>query len=147
MQKQKAFTLVELLVVIAIVGILLTITLVVINPTRQFAQANNTKRKSDVTALLNAITQYGVDQKGVYPSSISTVPQFIGTDGSDLCALIVPMYIAALPTDPQLGNGGTISNCSTSYNTYYQVQLLDGGRISVSAPGTELGEEVIAVER
>ncbi|MFO0703965.1 MAG: type II secretion system protein [Patescibacteria group bacterium] len=147
MKNHKAFTLVELLVVIGIVGILLAITLVAINPSRQFAQANNRKRQSDVTTILNAITQYGVDRKGEYPSIISSTPQFLANTGADLCSLLVPDYVAALPTDPQLGGGVTISNCTASYNTYYQVQLEAGGRITVIAPGTELGEALITATR
>ena len=47
---KKGFTLIELLVVIGILAVLLTIVLIAINPGRQFAQANNTKRRSDVNA-------------------------------------------------------------------------------------------------
>ena len=50
--RSRGFTLVELLVVIGIVGILLAITLVAINPARQFKQANNAKRTADVNAIL-----------------------------------------------------------------------------------------------
>ncbi len=51
---QKGFTLIELLVVIGILAILLAIVLIAINPARQFAQANDTKRESDVHTILNA---------------------------------------------------------------------------------------------
>jgi len=54
----KGFTLIELLVVIGILAILLAITLIAINPARQFGQANDTKRRSDLTAILNALGQY-----------------------------------------------------------------------------------------
>ena len=55
---QKGFTLIELLVVIGILAILLAITLIAINPARQFGQANDTKRRSDATQILNAVGQY-----------------------------------------------------------------------------------------
>ncbi len=61
---QRGFTLIELLVVIGILAVLLAIVLVAINPARQFAQANDTKRSSDVNAILNAMHQYAADNKG-----------------------------------------------------------------------------------
>ncbi|MDQ5951176.1 MAG: hypothetical protein QG639_453, partial [Patescibacteria group bacterium] len=41
LRSKHGFTLIELLVVIGILAVLLAITLVAINPARQFAQANN----------------------------------------------------------------------------------------------------------
>ena len=70
-KNQKGFTLIELLVVIGILAVLLAITLIAINPARQFSLANNTKRSSDVNAILNAVNQYMADHKGALPTGIS----------------------------------------------------------------------------
>src|SRR6266849_3374438 len=67
---QKGFTLIELLVVIGILAVLLSIVLIAINPAKQFSQANNTKRRSDVNAILNAIDQYAADNKGTLPAGV-----------------------------------------------------------------------------
>src|SRR5215207_6167349 len=106
-KNEKGFTLIELLVVIGILAVLLAITLIAINPARQFAQANNTKRSSDVTAILNAIGQYAADNKGNITAlgTISTDPLVptaisIGGIGNAFCTTLVTEYIAALPTDP-----------------------------------------------
>src|SRR3954470_20084976 len=69
-KSQKGFTLIELLVVIGILAVLLSITLIAINPARQFAQANNTKRSSDVNAILNAIGQYQAENHGTLPANM-----------------------------------------------------------------------------
>ena len=141
---QKGFTLIELLVVIGILAILLAITLVAINPAKQFAQANNTKRQADVNAILNAIDQYAADHSGTLPGGLSagTVTTFtdIGQGGSkvDLCASLVPTYIAALPSDPTSNdatvNGQIPSTCPANYDTAYQVENATGsGRVSVEA--------------
>jgi len=164
-KKLSGFTLIELLVVIGILAILLTIVLIAINPARQFAQSNNTRRRSDINAMLNAIHQYSVDHRGVItdlniPIDDPLTPLVseateIETDDAvapaepDLCLLLVPTYISALPVDPQNGNGTAISDCSVPYTTnYYVVQsvLTNNTRITVSAPGAELGE-VIDVTR
>src|SRR6476660_8622212 len=92
----KGFTLIELLVVIGILAILLAITLIAINPARQFAQSNDTKRKSDVNAILNAIGQYSADNDGGLPgddpvpanSQITTTVKPISDTGANLCALL-----------------------------------------------------------
>ena len=146
---QKGFTLIELLVVIGILAILLAITLIAINPARQFSQANNTKRSSDVNAVLNAINQYMADNKGALPSGINTTAQTVGQRAGDvdLCAALVPTYIAALPVDPLTNNGTPIqsTDCTdTALTTGYMVQQLTGGsnRLTVSAPAAELGATI-----
>src|SRR3990167_10115705 len=103
---QKGFTLVELLVVIGILATLLAITLIAINPARQFAQANNTQRSSNVNAILNAIHQYAADNKGALPAGITTTAQNISDTGANICADLITQYMAALPQDPDPSLGG-----------------------------------------
>jgi type IV pilus assembly protein PilA len=138
---QKGFTLIELLVVIGILAILLSITLIAINPAKQFAQANNTQRQSDVNAILNAVWQYGVDNKGDL-TALGIPTGVVGTDdveiGSgvgmiDVCNTLTQVYIAQMPVDPQTGNW---TDC-TNYNTGYTVVQSAEGRVTVSAPDAE----------
>src|SRR6266568_4506858 len=116
---QKGFTLIELLVVIGILAILLAIVLIAINPAKQFGQANDTKRSSDVNAVLNAVNQYMADNKGVTPTGLTAAacPTGVGCTitsaananaaglvpgNVNLCAagLLVTTFIADLPVDP-----------------------------------------------
>src|SRR5438309_2042263 len=108
LKREKGFTLIELLVVIGILAVLLAITLIAINPAKQFSQANDTKRRSDVNAILNAIDQYAADNKGTLPTGITASDQEIaggGTGQADICSALVTKYLAALPVDPKTGNG------------------------------------------
>src|SRR3989304_5921113 len=108
-KKESGFTLIELLVVIGILAILLSIVLIAINPARQFGQANDTRRRSEVTQILNAIGAYAADNRGVLPAGISALADDTATEisetGADICADLVPKYIPALPQDPQQGTG------------------------------------------
>src|SRR6266571_2107130 len=88
----KGFTLIELLVVIGILAVLLAIVLIAINPARQFAQANDTKRRSDVNAILNAVDQYAADHHGTLPGAITGTPTNISKAGIDICSLLVTQY-------------------------------------------------------
>ena len=143
---RQGFTLIELLVVIGILAVLLAITLVAINPARQFSQANNTKRSSDVNALLNAIHQYAADNKGSLPAGIPTTTAGAAVIGSGvgqvaICASLVTTYLAALPVDPLTNNGTPVSDCAQvgGYNTNYTVvQSTSDNRITVAAPAAEL---------
>lgn len=142
---RKGFTLIELLVVIGILAVLLAITLIAINPARQFASANNTKRSSDVNAILNAVGQYMADNRGNLPAGITAVDQEISDAGADICADLITTYIAALPVDPQTGTppGTPISDCAVAYVTGYNiVQNAADNRITVSAPDAELGATI-----
>src|SRR5512146_2778758 len=98
---KKGFTLIELLVVIGILGILLAIVLIAINPARQFAQANNTARQSDITTILNAIHQYSADHHGQLPPNMPTTADGaveIAGDAAtaapgNICSALVPTYV------------------------------------------------------
>lgn len=145
---QRGFTLIELLVVVGVLAVLLAIVLIAINPARQFSQANNTKRSSDVNALLNAIHQYAADNKGTLPGSgsITTSVLNISSTAVNLCSDLVPQYIAALPVDPLTNNGTPVTDCASAYDTNYTVvRSASDNRVTITAPAAELGASISVV--
>lgn len=140
---KRGFTLIELLVVIGILSVLLVITLVAINPARQFSLANNTKRRSDVSSILNAIQQYAADNKGVLPTGITTTVQAVSNSAANVCASLVSNYLAALPADPLTNNGASVTDCAVAYTTGYTVvKSATNNRVTVAAPDAELSEAI-----
>lgn len=145
--KRKGFTLIEVLVVIGIIAVLAAVVIVAINPAKQFAQARNSQRTSNVATILNAIGQRLADNKGVFNGSFTiggvtyncpsltaaTVYNLTSTVGAaniDLVCL-TPTYIPAqIPVDP---NGGAWTD-ATTYDTNYTVALDAVGRYKVCAP-------------
>ncbi len=149
MKNLKAgFTLIELLVVIGVIGILAAIVLVAVNPGRQFANARDTQRRSDLYAITNAIYQFAAEHNGNLPDtdgddSTSNFPVVATCIGNappcfDLAAatnaagteVIVPTYIADMPRDPSTG---------TAANTQYTIFVDNTGRIVASASGELVG--------
>ncbi len=135
---KRGFTLIEILVVIGIIAILATIVIVAINPARQFAQANNTTRTSNLNTILNAVGQNLADNKGIFtcPTGSLTIPtatSSITVSGASSAGIVnlsclVPTYITTIPTDPSFVTGA---------DTLYDIAVDSNGRITVCAPVTE----------
>lgn len=151
MPKKTGFTLLELLITIGIISILSGITIVAINPTKQFAQANDAKRHSDVTAIISAIGQYTVKHRGALPTGpssdqITSEYRFIeknslGTGtGIDLCDdLVGEDYLNLFPVDPSLDV--PFVDCETDYQTGYQVKY-ENSHIYVHAPHAQAEDDI-----
>jgi type IV pilus assembly protein PilA len=152
LKNQKGFTLIEILVVIGIIAILAAIVIIAINPARQFAQARNSQRTSNVNAILNAIGQNMADNKGLFTCSatgavIDNTARYIeytavaaaGLTDLRPCLVVNTSYISELPFDP--GNSSVFSYSpfvtdATHYRTGYTVTRdATTQRITVCAPG------------
>ena len=144
--RKSGFTLIEVLVVIGIIAVLATVVLVAVNPARQFAQARNTQRVSNVNAILNALGQNSADNKGIFTCAAGTIPTTatqIGSATFDIRACIVPNYLTEIPLDP---TAGTMVSASDYATGYFVIQDATTKRITVTAPSAEI-REVIAVTR
>ncbi len=142
---QKGFTLIEILVVIGIIAILAAVIIIAINPARQFAQARNSQRTSNVNSLINAVGQYMADNKGnlscFATAGLDAADKEVSSTALNIRSCIVPNYMSEIPVDPK---DGTAYNSATgAYNTKYTMsQDATTKRITVKAPSAELGETI-----
>ena len=145
-RRKKGFTLIEILVVIGIIAILAAIVIVAINPGRQFAQARNSQRTSNVETIINAIGQNIADNKGIFtcgtitlPTTATVIASASSSSTVDLRPCLVPTYISEMPTDPTVGITWTGSSYSTGYTVMRDATT---SRITISAPTANTTSEL-----
>ncbi|HBB64683.1 MAG: hypothetical protein UR32_C0001G0041 [candidate division WS6 bacterium GW2011_GWE2_33_157] len=140
-RKYEGFSLIEILVVVALIIILTTITIVAINPAKNFRDTRNAQRSADVLQILNAVTQYTseeghtISDLGAIADCATPTPVVTGTVFE---TTLVDEYIVEIPKDPSEASGT---------DTGYTICITGtSGRIEVSAPHAEDGK-VISVKR
>jgi hypothetical protein len=122
------------------------------NSMNAFKAASNTARRSNITAILNALLQYRADH-GSYPSAITDGTRTISKKEADICSDLVPKYIPALPRDERIKASpdqtqplsSSVSDCAINYVTGFTIQKA-GNTLTISAPLAE-DNQTISISR
>src|SRR3989344_1101460 len=105
--RNPGFTLIELLVVMGIIAIMSAVVTVAVNPARQFANARDTQRRTDLYALTSALVQYQIDNAGKLPDqdNFPSTATCVGDTPPcfNLGSYLVPLYLPEISTDPSTG--------------------------------------------
>ena len=145
---ERGFTLLELAVVIIFFAAMLTLSLFFLRPADYTIVRNESKRRTQVAQIVQAIQKYKADHDGQLPPGVSTSLKAIssGDDHFDLCKYVVPTYLYDLPFDPSIGvkvngNSGTRERCNAlnvKYATGFTIQQKKDGSIVVAAPASKV---------
>lgn len=134
---KKAFTLIELLIVIAVIAILAAVVFVALDPLTRFQDTRDSRRASDINAILSAAKVDQIDNGGAYLTAITNMTAgsvyMIGTavagcddqntscdtnvtsDATcvDLTGLVTEGYLGSVPISPN--GAGTWVAGTTGY--------------------------------
>jgi uncharacterized protein (TIGR02145 family)/prepilin-type N-terminal cleavage/methylation domain-containing protein len=142
--KKSGFTLLEILLVVGIIAILAGIVILAINPNKMLATTRNVQRKANLAEINKALYQYYIDNSR-YPVSVtSSLTEICNTGATssghsisctnkaDL-SFLVPAYLTAIPTDPQM----------TGTSTRYKVMKDQNNKVVLEAPQAELNIPIV----
>lgn len=144
--RRRRFSLVELLLVVSGIAIFAAVIMVTVDPNKKLSNARDAQRLEDVQTILNAVYQYSIENQGVLPATIPTIPTDICRSGVNVdCEtdrlvnlnMLTGSYLLALPADPKF---------ATKTSTHYTIVKTDQ-RVTVAAPGTEEAASIIQVTR
>ncbi len=96
---------------------------------------NGTYPVEAITSTTLAVTNASGAADG--PPGTCTIGSWTGVNDVDLCADVVPTFLAAMPVDPKTGSG----TCSGSYATGYTISA-SNGRFTIAAPSAEDGATI-----
>ena len=138
---------------IGIIGILATVVLVAVNPSRQFKQARDSQRVANINTILNALGQNIADHEGNLFCDGAIMPLVASgyiirsgdTASFDIATCLTPDYIPKLPYDPKI-DGAHYTN-EDDYDTGYMLRVGEDGRLTVVARGEINPDEEITVTR
>jgi prepilin-type N-terminal cleavage/methylation domain-containing protein len=135
---KKGFTLMETILVVFLIGALLSIVVIAVNPGKQLSDARNSQRRGDINLIVNAISQYSIDNNGEFPATITENQTEICMTGGDCTGLIdlsvlteEEKYLVAIPFDPSLLDIN---------RTGYEIIKSENEQVTVIAPNAERGE-------
>ncbi len=145
MKQRQGFTLIEILIVIGLIAVLAGVLIVALNPARQFSQARNAQRWNNMDTIISSIIANTTDAKGTFNCAAGAIPttatNMAATGGYNIGPCLVPTFAASLPVDPSVTGAHWTS--TTDYDSGYSVvRDATSGRVTVSAPGAELGETI-----
>jgi hypothetical protein len=151
MKRYTAISLIQGLILLVVLGLLILLAIVVTDPGGRLAAQRNEQREGDVTAIINALSEYAIDNEGTLPQEIPVSNQcsddsneICRTGGAD-CSNMVELtsltkeeeYLSSIPVDPLRKSTG---------GTGYHIVQNESGRVTVCAPLSEQGVEVTSTK-
>lgn len=130
----------QVLTAIALLTIITGVVVIAINPIKQFGEAQNAQRRSDVTSTLDAVHQYRIDNFGRLPSGSIISSATTCDDATDICRPGV--VCGGVSLDALLANGSYLTHIPadpTSADesvTGYRIFQNSSGKIDICAPTT-----------
>lgn len=124
--RQKGLTMLELIISLAIIMILVTASIIVINPVEKKEKARDNKRLSDISTLDRAINEYLLDN-GNYPDAVDTLRESnslpVGSSAlynavGGWIAADISKYTSKMPVDP-------LNDATYHYSYYHTVSAYE----------------------
>jgi prepilin-type N-terminal cleavage/methylation domain-containing protein len=129
MSDQKSFTLIELLIVIGILAVLVAAVVVTLNPAQLLAQARDSKRQQDLSALNHALNTITTLDQSLFMGTSSIVYTSL-PDSTTTCA---NWNLPSLPSGWQYHCSPTTTLQNTDGNGWIPVNFKTTGVVSLSS--------------